>query len=389
MTDDRWQQATGSVSAQLAPSALDLAVMIDDVGAAAPNEGVVIQRSTGEIMWCNAVACRLLQLSADQLVGRRWPEFDPPPLRNDGTLVPTDTLPWIETLRTGVSITNSVIGLRRVNGTTVWLSVDSKLAMDVDEPVVITLLLDVTAEFNRRAELDEAMRQIAESMFQTQLPSSGRVEFASKTRASGSSNSVGRDFCGVHQLGEGRYSFFLGNIRSQRAEEACANSFVRHTLHSAGTLLHDPHEVLYHLHDAIEWEWPETAIQAIFGYLDIDSTTESADIRVACGGLPMPTIITDAGIGRLGRDDWTFDDVPDRDRFTNSIKMRAGNRLVLCTARRFLERAVESRCRVHQTPLRAGAPIGELVDTAHDIAAVPERDDDRDCDASVLVIAFD
>jgi hypothetical protein len=226
-------------------------------------------------------------------------------------------------------------------------------------------------------------------MFQTTLPSSALVEFASKTRASPAQDAAGRDFCGAHRLSELRYSFFLGNIRALQTEAACVNSFVRHTLHSAGALLHDPHEVLFHLHDAIEREWPETDIEAIFGYVDVDSTTGSAEIRVACGGLPMPMAITNSGISQLGRDDSMIDDLSDRKHFTDSVKMRAGNRVVLCTARGFAQRALASQIRNRNHPLRPHAPIGEVLSTSHNIAAEPELDHQSDRDVSVLLIAFD
>lgn len=389
MTDNRWRQPTGSVCAQIATAAPEQLISIAEAGTAALNEGVIIHNSTGEIVWCNSAACRLLQLRADQLVGRTWSDLDRQPVRTDGTVVSIDKSPWMEAFRTGVSVTNSVLGIRRADGSTVWLSVDSKLAMGDREQVVATLLLDVTAEFDRRSEIDEAMRQIEESMFQTTLPSSARIEFASKTRASAAQDGTGRDFCGAYRLSEHRYSFFLGRIRAVQTEAACANSFVRHTLHSAGSLLHDPHEVLFHLRDAIEREWPETDIEAIFGYVDVDSTTESAEIRVACGGLPMPMAITSSGISQLGRDDSVIDDVSDRKHFTDSVQMLAGNRVVLSTDRGFARRALASQIRNRDHPLRPHAPIGEVLTTSHNIAAEPELDHESDRDVSVLLIAFD
>ena len=128
MTDNWWQQPTESVCAHVATVTPKEPVSTAEAGAAALTEGVIIHISTGEIVWCNPAACRVLQLRADELVGRTWSDLDRQPIRTDGTVVSVDDFPWMEAFRTGVSVTNSVMGIRRADGSTVWLSVDSKLA---------------------------------------------------------------------------------------------------------------------------------------------------------------------------------------------------------------------------------------------------------------------
>jgi len=384
MSKNGSHQRTGSIAVETAPIAAPLTA--HDVGSDAVSEGVLIQSTSGEILWCTSAACHLLHLSTEELVGRTWAELDRELVQPDGTAVPEDQYPWTQTSLTGAPVTESVMGITRVDGTTLWLSIDSKLTLSNDQPVIITLLLDVSSELNRRAELNEAMRQIAQSLPQTKLPSHDRVEFASKTRARRTCDIIARHFCGAHLLSAGRYAFFLGSIKSQQTDAAGVNSFARNTLRSAGALLHDPHEVLFHMQDAIEGEWPESSIEAIFGYIDIDASSDFAEIRVACGGLPMPTIITKTGFSRLDRADSTIDDGPDREQFTDSIKMLAGDRLVLCTVRGFVGLALESQIRDHRTSLNALAPIGEVLDRAHRIATESEPESDRD--VSVLVVAF-
>lgn len=388
MGENRLSQLTGSLSAQNGPASVAAPLMAEHANISASNEGVIIRSSEGEIVWCNGAACRLLQLDDHELLGRTEPELERKPFRLDGTPWSSDEVPWRETSRTGVPVNRSVMGFGNPDGTAMWLSVDSKPATSSGEPVIVTLLLDVTTELNRRAELDEAMHQIAESMFQTKLPISDHVHFAAKTRASATSATQTRDFCGVHPLGDGRYAFFLGGIKSQRTEEACVNSFVRHTLRSAGALLRDPHEVLFHLHDAIEGEWPETSIEAIFGYVDIDSCSMSAEVRVACSGLPEPTMITKSGIKRFGRNDSMIGDMSHREEPVDSIKMSVGDRLVLCNVRGFTGRALKSQHQDRCIELGAHEPVDKFLDEVHDVAADAARDHESDRDISVLVVAF-
>lgn len=103
----------------------------------------------------------------------------------------------------------------------------------------------------------------------------------------------------------------------------------------------------------------------------------------------MPMAITNSGISQLGQDDSTIDDGSDRKQFTDSVKMSAGNRVVLCTARGFARRALASQIRNRDHPLRPHAPIGEVLATSHNIAAEPEPNQESDRDVSVLLIAFD
>jgi diguanylate cyclase (GGDEF)-like protein/PAS domain S-box-containing protein len=119
----------------------------------AMREGVVIQRSDLSIAACNPSAEHILGLPMDQMMGRT--SVDPlwQTIREDGSPFPGETHPAVVTLRTGQPQSDVVMGVRRTDGTDVWISINSQPLMRPDETLpyaVVTTFVDITER--KRAE---------------------------------------------------------------------------------------------------------------------------------------------------------------------------------------------------------------------------------------------
>ncbi len=121
-------------------------------------DGIVLQNAQGEIEECNAAAERILGLTRDQLMGRT--SFDPrwQALNADGTPCPPEQHPAIVTLRTGGPVRGRVMAVRRADGGTVWVSVNTEplRAPDGGVQAVVVSFADITARRHTEAALRES-----------------------------------------------------------------------------------------------------------------------------------------------------------------------------------------------------------------------------------------
>jgi PAS domain S-box-containing protein len=93
---------------------------------AAMAEGIILQDATGVIRTYNAAAESILGLSADQLMGlapidSRWRT-----VKEDGEPFPREEHPINVTLRTGLPLTEVLMGIYKPDGTLNWVSVNSQ-----------------------------------------------------------------------------------------------------------------------------------------------------------------------------------------------------------------------------------------------------------------------
>jgi len=114
--------------------------------------GVVVQVASGEIVFCNPAAERILGMDRDQMAGRtsldpRWRA-----IHEDGSPFPGETHPAMVTLRTGDPLRDVVMGVHTPDGSLRWISVDSQPIPGPDgQPAsVVATFVDVTDR--RRAE---------------------------------------------------------------------------------------------------------------------------------------------------------------------------------------------------------------------------------------------
>ncbi len=125
-------------------------------------EGVVVQDQDGTILACNPSAERILNLPAEQLIGRN--SLDPlwKALREDGTEFPGQCHPSMETLRSGSPCEHVVMGLPQGDGT-VWIAVNTKpLCRDRESTPygVVSSFIDITERKRAETALQRLMEEL-------------------------------------------------------------------------------------------------------------------------------------------------------------------------------------------------------------------------------------
>ena len=110
-------------------------------------EGIMLQRRTGEVIFANDSAARILGLTRKQLVGR---DVLDPRMRityADGSPVPAEEQPAMVALRTGQPVREVLARVLKPDQTLVWLSVNAEPLFhpDNEEPyAAVTSFVDVT-----------------------------------------------------------------------------------------------------------------------------------------------------------------------------------------------------------------------------------------------------
>lgn len=142
-------------------------------------EGIILLKSTGEIVACNASAERILNLSSQQLLGNTSIDRYWPALHEDGSPFPGDTHPPAETLRTGKSCSEVIIGLQKPDGTVTWISMNTEpLIKPGDERpyAVVASFHDITdlraAELSVK-ESEERYRDLVENISEGYIVTDG------------------------------------------------------------------------------------------------------------------------------------------------------------------------------------------------------------------------
>jgi two-component system cell cycle sensor histidine kinase/response regulator CckA len=128
---------------------------------AALAEGIVVQSATGEILTCNASAERILGLTADQICGRSSLDSTWQAIHEDGSSFSGQEHPSMVTLRTGRPCSDVVMGVRKRDGSTTWITINAEPLTHQGEPLpygVVCSFVDITS----RRILDEAKRQSEE-----------------------------------------------------------------------------------------------------------------------------------------------------------------------------------------------------------------------------------
>ncbi|MFN8589481.1 MAG: PAS domain S-box protein [Candidatus Eisenbacteria bacterium] len=129
-------------------------------------EGLVIQDTERRVIACNSVAERILGLTQGQLAGHTGMPPGWQVTREDGTELPTPEYPTRLALRTGLPVTDTILGVHRPDGSHVWVSIESNVIRDTESEQVtgvVTTFLDITA----RRLADEQLRRLKQAVEQS------------------------------------------------------------------------------------------------------------------------------------------------------------------------------------------------------------------------------
>ncbi len=122
-------------------------------------EGVMLVGGDGSIQAANLSACRILGLPISVLLKSNVIRGDWSAVREDGSRLAPNDYPVVQTLRTGVPSSRSVLGLPRPGGDGIWLSVNSRPVRRAPNGSVVAAVAsfhDITEERRIRGELVRA-----------------------------------------------------------------------------------------------------------------------------------------------------------------------------------------------------------------------------------------
>jgi diguanylate cyclase (GGDEF)-like protein/PAS domain S-box-containing protein len=120
------------------------------------DEGIVVQDTTGAVIWASARAGDILGLTVEQLTGLssidpRWRA-----ITVDGLPLPGEAHPAMRTLATGEDLDHEVMGVDRPSGERRWIAVTTRVIRRGDDTMagVVAMFVDITHqhESNRRFE---------------------------------------------------------------------------------------------------------------------------------------------------------------------------------------------------------------------------------------------
>lgn len=368
-------------------SLVDAPPLDEEVSAqvdAALREGALIVDELGKILWCNEAASRIVGVPRELMTGQaalgdKWLG-----VRLDGSVVPRHEHPALRAMATGEPVLNSIMGVRILDFSEVWLRISSRPSTLRGETIAVTVFTDITNEITRRREFDDAMNEIRRTLIQPDMPSSGPAYFTARHRSAGPSRLIGGDFYGAHQHDANRFGFFIGDVCGHGVEAAGLSALARHTMRSAGSLLNDPNEVLKHLHDVVAAEQPDTYLTAIYGYID---TGEQNTVRLSSGGHPPPVLIGQNSVRSLDEVGPIVGMVPNRERPVMEFEVEYGDQLLLYTDGLTSTRGNE----VEATDVLRTLPSNLLTDVLADVVigmADQPGQPDPDDDATILAIGF-
>lgn len=117
-------------------------------------EGVVLQDAEGKVLTANPSAERILGLTLDQLVGRtatdpRWGQ-----ILEDGSPFPPEDNPALVALRTGLPVSNIIMGIQKPDEELVWISINAQPLFKSEEskPYSVVVSFGDITERRKNAE---------------------------------------------------------------------------------------------------------------------------------------------------------------------------------------------------------------------------------------------
>lgn len=152
-----------------------------------------------------------------------------------------------------------------------------------------------------RARLADAERRAARTLQQSLLPPGEIVvpglEVASRYHAFGDASAVGGDFFDVFAIGDSSYGAVMGDVRGKGIQSAAVTALARYTVRAATQCGRRPSDAIRLVNRAIyEQDDPERFCTVV--HLVLRAAEDGSgwfDVELACGGHPLPLLVTAEG----------------------------------------------------------------------------------------------
>lgn len=111
------------------------------------SEGVLIKNRIGKVVEANPSACRILSMSRDTLLGMMPNDLRWQRMRENGTPYLPHEIPALEVLRSGIPVSNEVVGVPDPDGGTKWLHLSASPLFEPFEETpsfVVSTFSDIT-----------------------------------------------------------------------------------------------------------------------------------------------------------------------------------------------------------------------------------------------------
>lgn len=129
----------------------------------AMEHGYVFMDPEARIKLFNAAACRILDVSADQLIGKATTDRDWGTIREDGSEFPAAQHPIMVSLKTQKPCFGVVMGIRVGGGRIRWLVINSDVVRDPatgDVAGSVATFSDITAQINQKKYLEQSLEDL-------------------------------------------------------------------------------------------------------------------------------------------------------------------------------------------------------------------------------------
>jgi len=147
----------------------------------AMNEGILVQNQEGTIIRSNVAAQTILQLSEQEILGKKPEHSQWEAIHENGTLFTYEERPSIKAFKTKRAQHNVIMGIRRKNQSTVWVHINAQpiFAEDFSIRSMVITLSDITAYRHSKYVLERYIDIIDRYVIVSSTDCDGKITEAS------------------------------------------------------------------------------------------------------------------------------------------------------------------------------------------------------------------
>jgi PAS domain S-box-containing protein len=174
-------------------------------------------------------------------------------------------------------------------------------------------------------------RTLQRSLLPPELPAIPGFDVAARYRAAGEGMEVGGDFYDLFEGERRDWAVVIGDVCGKGADAAAVTGLARYTIRTAAMREEQPSGVLRTLNDAMLRQYSQGTFCTVV-YARLTETEKGRRAVIACGGHPLPFLLTAAGEAQLvGAPGTLLGVFPDPELQDSEIAMAPGDSLILYT----------------------------------------------------------